>query len=172
MTLSILDIVEDTTVDGPGFRTAIYAAGCTHRCVGCHNLQSWDINNGKRMPVESLVNKILENDFADVTFTGGDPLFQPEGFTRLAYEIKKRSHKNIWCYTGMRYEKILENPIQFGLLQYIDVLVDGPFEQSLYHESLIFKGSSNQRIIDVQRSLKKSEIVLLQYNPFVEACLI
>lgn len=91
--LSIIDIIEDTTVDGPGFRTAIYAAGCPNQCPGCHNPESWDIKKGKPTPTEEILEKVLADDFADVTFSGGDPMFQPEGFTKLARAIKKRAGK-------------------------------------------------------------------------------
>ena len=96
--LSILDILEDTTVDGPGFRTAIYAAGCPNGCPGCHNPESWDINRGHWMSTEEILEKVLADNFADVTFSGGDPMFQPEGFTQLAHAIKERSRKNIGLY--------------------------------------------------------------------------
>ncbi|MCD7899587.1 MAG: anaerobic ribonucleoside-triphosphate reductase activating protein [Bacteroides sp.] len=169
MEISILDIVEDTTVDGPGFRTSIYAAGCGHRCPGCHNPESWDIRRGKLMSVDSLLEKILSDEFANVTFSGGDPLYQAEGFTQLAREIKLKSRKTIWCYTGLRFETILLNKKQAALLRYIDVLVDGRYEQSLRNESLLFRGSKNQRLIDVQSSLREGRVVSLEYNPFVVA---
>ena len=91
--LSILDILEDTTVDGPGFRTAIYAAGCPNGCPGCHNPESWDINRGHWMSTEEILEKVLADNFADVTFSGGDPMFQPEGFTQLAHAIKEGAGK-------------------------------------------------------------------------------
>jgi anaerobic ribonucleoside-triphosphate reductase activating protein len=78
--LSIFDIAEDTTVDGPDFRTAIYAAGCPHRCAGCHNPQSWDINNGTPRFIDWILEQVKKAEFANVTFSGGDPLFQVEGF--------------------------------------------------------------------------------------------
>ena len=95
--LSILDILEDTTVDGPGFRTAIYAAGCPNGCPGCHNPESWDINRGHWMSTDEILQKVLADEFADVTFSGGDPMFQPEGFAELACAIKHQSNKSIWC---------------------------------------------------------------------------
>ena len=158
--LAILRIVEDTMVDGPGFRTAIYAAGCTHHCLGCHNPQSWDIRAGREMTTEEILVPILADPFADVTFTGGDPMMQPEGFTELACAIKEQSHKTIWCYTGYTYETLLTMPAQRELLRHIDVLVDGPFIQDLRDEQLRFRGSSNQRTIDVQRSLEGSTVIL------------
>lgn len=158
--LAILRIIEDTTVDGPGFRTAVYAAGCTHHCPGCHNPQSWDIRAGRLMPVEEILHPILSDPFADVTFTGGDPMMQPEGFAELARAIKERSTKTIWCYTGYTYEQLLDQPARRELLNYIDVLVDGPFIQRLRDERLRFRGSSNQRLVDVPRSLKAGSAVL------------
>ena len=94
--LSIIDIIEDTTVDGPGFRTAIYAAGCPNKCPGCHNPESWDIHKGKKVRTEEIVEKVLTDEFANVTFSGGDPMFQPEGFTEVAKAIKEKSQKTIW----------------------------------------------------------------------------
>lgn len=160
--ISILDIVESTTVDGPGFRTAIYAAGCPNRCPGCHNPQSWDIDRGQMMPTESILQKILADPFAHVTFSGGDPMYQALGFAELAREIKARSEKTIWCYTGYLFEDILQSEEKKNLLQYIDVLVDGRFEQELADRSLLFRGSSNQRLIDVPQSLRQHCVVLWQ----------
>ena len=159
--ISILDIVEDTTVDGPGFRTTIYCAGCPNHCPGCHNPQSWDISNGHYVDVDDILEVILADPFADVTFSGGDPMFQPQGFTELAIAIKERSNKNIWCYTGCLFEQILENPVQRALLEQVDVLVDGRFIEALRDEQLRFRGSSSQRIIDVPRSLKEGKAVVL-----------
>ena len=160
-TISILEIVEDTTVDGPGFRTSVYSSGCPHHCPGCHNPQSWNIENGHAVEIEEILKVILADPFADVTFSGGDPMFQPEGFTALAKGIKQHSNKNIWCYTGFLFEILLQNPAQKALLEQIDVLVDGRFIEALKDEELRFRGSSNQRIIDVQASLEKGETVIM-----------
>lgn len=112
-----------------------------------------------------ILAKVLADNFADVTFSGGDPMYQPEGFTELACAIKEKSSKNIWCYTGYTFETLLRNPLQTKLLQYIDVLVDGKFKQELRDESLCFRGSKNQRLIDVQASLQAEEVVTYNYNP-------
>lgn len=165
--LSIIDILEDTAVDGPGFRTAIYAAGCPNTCPGCHNPESWDINKGKKVPIEEILDKVLDDEFANVTFSGGDPMFQPKGFTKLAKKIKAKSRKTIWCYTGYQFESLLRNPAQAALLPYIDVLVDGPYKQALRNEKLLFRGSSNQRLIDVQASLRDGKVIEYPYNPFI-----
>lgn len=153
--------MEDTTVDGPGFRTSVYSSGCPHHCPGCHNPQSWNISNGQPVDIEDILKVILDDPFADVTFSGGDPMFQPEGFTELAKAIRQHSNKNIWCYTGYLFEDLLRHSAQRALLEQIDVLVDGRFIEALRDEELRFRGSSNQRIIDVKRSLNEGNAVLL-----------
>ena len=159
--ISILDIVEDTMVDGPGFRTSIYCAGCPNACPGCHNPQSWDIRQGHDMSTDDIMKVIEADPFANVTFSGGDPMFQPEGFAELAQAIRARTDKDIWCFTGFRYEALLQNPRQRRLLEQLDVLVDGPFVKALRDETLVFRGSSNQRIINVPESLQQGTVVLL-----------
>lgn len=167
MKLSILNIIEDTTVDGPGFRTAIYCAGCINQCPGCHNPESWDINNGTDVDTEEIMQTIMSDDFANVTFSGGDPMYQAKGFAELARKIKQSSKKNIWCYTGYLFENLRESAETAELLRYIDVLVDGRFIESLKDEDLLFRGSSNQRLIDVQASLKENKTILYQYHPYI-----
>lgn len=162
--ISILRIVEDTTVDGPGFRTTIYAAGCPHHCLGCHNPQSWKKRNGTFMRVSDILQIILADPFADVTFSGGEPFAQVKEFTALAQAIKESSTKNIWCYTGYTLEEIMVSPYLSQLLPYIDVLVDGKFEEELYDESLLFRGSKNQRIIDIPKTLQCGEITLIDLD--------
>lgn len=150
-------------VDGPGFRTTIYCAGCPNACKGCHNPQSWDIKNGRMMSTQDIMRIIMADPFANVTFSGGDPMFQPEGFTELAEAIRRESDKTIWCYTGYLFENLLKNPKQRRLLELLDVLVDSPFVEKLRDPDLPFRGSSNQRIIDVQRSLREGHVVLADY---------
>ena len=162
--ISVLSIIEDTMVDGPGFRTSIYCAGCRHACPGCHNPQSWDFSGGRAMTTEEIMRVIVADPYANVTFTGGDPMYQPEGFAELARAIHERTQKDIWCYTGFTFEQLLGNPRQRALLEQIDVLVDGPFVKALRNDELIFRGSSNQRIIDVPRSLEEGCAVLLSLN--------
>lgn len=159
-TIRILDIVEDTMVDGPGLRTSVYCAGCSHRCAECHNRQSWDFNAGTEMSVDDIMERINENRFDDVTFSGGDPMYQPKGFTELAKRIHQTTTKNIWCYTGFRFEQLLKQPAQRELLEQIDVLVDGPYIAGIRDIQLCFRGSKNQRIIDVHKSLEEGNVVL------------
>lgn len=160
--LNILSIIEDTTVDGPGFRTSIYCAGCSHRCPGCHNPQSWTRDGGTEMSVEAVMQVIEADPFANVTFSGGDPMQQAEAFTELAKAIRARTNKNIWCYTGYTFEALQHMPAQRQLLEQVDVLVDGPFIQAQRDTSLRFRGSANQRLIDVPRSLSTGKVVAWQ----------
>lgn len=148
--LKISDILYETTTDGTGFRTSIYCQGCAHHCLGCHNPQTWDFNSGKNYNIKELYDIIMSDEFSDVTFTGGDPLFQVEGFTELAKMIKNNSNKTIWCYTGYTYEKIKENPKMSVLLPFLDVLVDGRFILEKRNTDLKFRGSDNQRIIHLK----------------------
>ena len=147
--LYIMDIIDGTVVDGPGFRLSIYCAGCEHKCKGCHNPQSWEMANGKEMDVEEILQAVKDSPW-NVTFSGGDPFFQAEGFAELARRIKAETAKTIWCYTGYTLEALKEenDPWKMELLRNIDVLVDGPFVQELRDEQLRFRGSSNQRIIE------------------------
>lgn len=159
--IRVLNVIEDTMVDGPGFRTSIYCAGCEHRCPGCHNPQSWAFDGGKEMDVASLMKIIMADPFANVTFTGGDPMYQAAGFAELARAIHTYSNKDIWCYTGFVYESLIHED-QRELLENLDVLVDGPFIQKLQDSDLLFRGSSNQRLIDVQESLYAGKVILWQ----------
>ena len=154
--LCILNIVHDTIVDGPGFRTSIYAAGCPHACKGCHNPQSWDRQNGHLVSIDELMDEIKKSPIANVTFSGGEPFMQAEGFISLAKRIRQETNKTIWCYTGFQYEKLLLNPVFSELLSHVDVLVDGRYMEELRDTSLRFRGSKNQRIIDVRGLLKVS----------------
>ena len=116
------------------------------------------------MTTEEIMRVIVADPYANVTFSGGDPMYQPEGFAELARAIHERTQKDIWCYTGFTFEQLLGNPRQRALLEQIDVLVDGPFVKALRNDELIFRGSSNQRIIDVPRSLEEGRAVLLSLN--------
>lgn len=149
--IRILDILEETMADGPGFRTSIYCAGCAHHCPGCHNPQSWDFKGGYEVTIEELLDIIKADEFANVTFSGGDPLYQVEAFTELARRIKTETDKTIWCYTGFTYEEIQADPRLSQILPYLDVLVDGPYVEALRDTNLRFRGSSNQRIIELDK---------------------
>ena len=145
--IRILEVLEQTMADGPGFRTSIYCAGCAHHCPGCHNPQSWDFNAGHLVSVEELLEIIKADDLSNVSFSGGDPFYQVDAFTNLARRIKEETSKTIWCWTGFTLEEIQADPHLAQLLPYLDVLVDGPFILEQRDTSLLFRGSPNQRII-------------------------
>lgn len=165
--ISVLKILEDTTVDGPGFRTSVYGAGCMHECPGCHNPESWHLYNGNRMDTDEILDIVQRNFLSQISFSGGDPFFQISGFTELARKIKQETRKNIWCYTGYTFEKILRAPALSGILPYIDVLVDGRFVMKKKNPGLHFRGSSNQRMIDIPKTLTTGKIILWK-DPFEE----
>lgn len=143
----VLDIRRGTTVDGPGFRTSIYFAGCNHACPGCHNPDSWDFNGGMPMTADEIMAVVEEEDF-DVTFSGGDPLMHPEAIAELAKRINEAGH-TVWIYTGYTWEEIIASPLLRLPLPWTEAVVEGPFIESLRDPDLLFRGSSNQRIIHV-----------------------
>lgn len=143
--MRIVDIVEGTSVDGPGLRTSIYFAGCDHRCPGCHNPQTWPHDAGRDFTIEQVMEVVRRADF-NVTFSGGDPMYQAENILPLARAIKDAGY-TIWCYTGFTLEQLKDVPGAPELLKLIDVLVDGPYIAALRDTTLPFRGSSNQRVI-------------------------
>ena len=146
-------------VDAPRFRTSIYCAGCRHQRPGCHNPQSWAFDQGREMTTDELMHIIEQDPYANVTFSGGDPMYQCDGFAELARAIHRKTNKDIWCYTGFTFETLITRA-QRELLYELDVLVDGPYIERLRDTELLFRGSSNQRIIDVQASLYAGTVVL------------
>ncbi len=160
--------------NGIGVRTSLFVSGCTHKCKGCFNSEAWDFNYGKPFTeqVENTIIESLNSDYIDgLSLLGGEP-FEPSNQKALLPFIKKVKqiypNKNIWCYTGyLMDEELLKNSrakteYTLEMLKHIDVLVDGKFVEELKDITLLFKGSKNQRVIDVQKSLEKGEIVL--YN--------
>lgn len=160
LSIRILDIRYGTSVDGIGLRTSLYCAGCENHCPGCHNPQSWDERGGTPISVDELFRLIVDADM-NVTFSGGDPMLHPEGFIALAQMIKQHTNKTIWCYTGYRFEELMTHPLRSELVRLCDVLVDGRYMESERDLTLHFRGSRNQRIIDVSRSLQ-GEVYLIE----------
>lgn len=152
--MNLLYTYPETIVDGEGIRYSIYLAGCSHRCSGCHNPESWDPTAGEVLTEErtlDIIREIKQNPLLDgVTFSGGDPFFYPEAFLLLTKRVKEETKLNIWCYTGYTYKEIQAAPRLAAILPYIDVLVEGRFIEALYSPYLQFRGSSNQQIIRLQ----------------------
>ena len=156
--LRVLHVVEGTSVDGPGLRTSIYLAGCSHHCPGCHNPESWDMNGGEERTLDELMDIIAYNE-APVTFSGGDPLAQAQPLALLINRIKQELGYNVWCYTGYTWQQVTQQPQLMAVVRQLDVLVDSPFLMAERDTKLRFRGSRNQRLIDVQSTLSQGHIV-------------
>ncbi|MFI3260811.1 MAG: anaerobic ribonucleoside-triphosphate reductase activating protein [bacterium] len=156
------EIITDSIVDGVGLRAVIWFQGCSHNCKNCHNPETHPFNIGIKYSLEELYEKI--DDFINqdgVTFSGGDPMFQPESFLEVLKYTKSKGY-NIWCYTGYTYEELSKmKPIYLEILKYIDVLVDGRYDESLQTLNAKYRGSSNQRVIDIKKTLESESVVTL-----------
>jgi len=153
----IAGVEKQSMVDGPGIRYSLFLQGCKHHCKNCHNPQTWDLEGGILVDYDDVLSDILKSKFNRITISGGEPFLQPEMLAKLCKDLKENNF-NIWVYTGYTYEHLPNT----DALKYIDVLVDGLFVEKLKDLSLKFKGSSNQRIIDVQETLKQNKVIL--YN--------
>lgn len=149
--------------NGVGIRSSIFVTGCTHHCPECFNLEYQDFNAGKLWTEKetALIIKYLKDENVEgLTLIGGEPMQNTDGLIPLVQTIKKEVHKNIWVYSGYTWEEILADPKRTALLKECDVLVDGRFVNALKDPMLRFRGSSNQRVIDIQKSLAAGKIVL------------
>lgn len=164
--LRIAGTVDDSIVDGPGIRFTIFTQGCSHRCKGCHNPQTHDPMQGTAVTVDELWRKIKQNRLlSGVTFSGGEPFDQPRPLVELAL-LCREDGLNIWAYSGYSYEDLLNDTSLVGaadLLRLCDVLVDGLYMEALGSFELKWRGSSNQRIIDVPASLDAGSVVELEF---------
>ena len=160
-------IVEDTTVDGPGWRSSVYCAGCRHACQGCHNPETWPFVAGEKVSVDEIMERLSHTE-GNITFSGGDPMYQAKAFTELARRIRVELERTIWCYTGFTFEEVLADKDMSRMLPYLEVLVDGPFVEAEKSLDLMFRGSRNQRLVDVQKSLETGRVVEFEWNPFPE----
>lgn len=152
--------------DGPGLRMVLWCQGCKVGCKGCHNPETHCMNGGKEYYIEDIVMFINANykHHQGLTLSGGDPFLQPKECKEIVNSIKKLG-LDIWAYCGNTFEQLLEDPDKLELLKVCDVLVDGPYMEKKRDVSLAFRGSKNQRIIDVQKSLRQGEVVLYgEYN--------
>lgn len=160
--IRISGIVTDSIVDGPGLRIAVFAQGCVHNCKGCHNPQTHDLKGGKITTVKKILDIIDKTLLLDgLTLTGGEPFLQVEGLTILANEAKKRG-LSVLTFTGYTWEEIAYKDKFMPLINESDHIIDGRFEEKLRSLSLNFRGSTNQRIIDVKETLKIGEVVEIE----------
>ncbi len=166
-TLRIAGIVKESIVDGPGIRYVVFTQGCKHHCKGCHNPETHSFEGGTLIETGTILKEIARNPLLDgVTLSGGEPFEQAESLVELAQEIK-RLNLHLMVYTGYTYEELLENsnsrPSWRELLQLTDILVDGRFEIEKRDLRLVFKGSSNQRIIDMNKTRLNAQIILVDF---------
>lgn len=166
----IAGIENNSIVDGEGWRYVIFTQGCSHKCKGCHNPHTWSFQGGKEFNEEEALNEIKSNALLDgITLSGGDPFFQAEELIAFVKEVKQLG-MSVWAYTGFNFEEFLLfknnckcddriNIHMINLLNYIDVLVDGPFIESKKSMECKYRGSTNQRIIDVKESLLENQII-------------
>jgi len=161
--MRIAGIMDDSIVDGPGLRLTVFTQGCTHNCPGCHNPESHDPMGGKEMSVAEIIEMIDDNPLLDgVTLSGGDPFCQPADSALIAAAAKERG-LNVWTYSGWTFEQLVKmgenDPAVLDLLRNTDVLVDGPFILAQRSLEVKWRGSRNQRLIDVARSLSAGTAV-------------
>ena len=158
--LDLAGIVEDSIVDGPGIRTTVFGQGCPHHCEGCQNPETWEFGCGTPMAVERILEIVKANRLCrGVTFSGGEPFAQAEGYAELAEALKAKGYE-IASYSGYTFEALLNGtPAQKKLLGLLDVLIDGPFIRAEKSLEIAFRGSRNQRILDVPKSLAAGEAV-------------
>ena len=164
MKLRIAGIANDSIVDGPGLRLTVFTQGCPHRCPGCHNPQTHDFSGGNEGDTADIIAKIKRNPLLDgVTLSGGEPFCQPEACAEIALAARDAG-LNVWSYSGYTFEELCEQgtEAQRALLMELDVLVDGRFELAKRSLECRFRGSSNQRLVDVPASLKAGYAVELE----------
>jgi len=158
--IELAGISGDSIVDGPGIRTTVFAQGCPHHCPGCHNPETWPFSGGTPMEEERILEIIRSNPLCrGVTFSGGEPFAQAEGFARLGRMLKEAGYE-VASYSGYTFEQLLHGtPAQKALLETLDVLIDGPYLQAERSLELNFRGSRNQRILRVPQSLAEGRAV-------------
>lgn len=160
--MKIYGFVQDSIVDGPGFRFVCFTQGCPHHCIGCHNPDSHDPCGGKEMTTDEIIAQMRSNPLTDgLTLSGGEPFLQAEDCLTLA-RAAHESGLNVWAYSGWTFEELAEHgtAAQQALLRELDVLVDGLYRQEERSLTLHWRGSKNQRVIDVQATLATHDIVL------------
>lgn len=164
--LRVASIVQDSAVDGPGLRLTVFAQGCPHRCYGCHNPQTHDLDGGYLTTVGDVLRKVLDNPLlAGITLSGGEPFLQADAMAVLARAVRDLG-LTVWVYSGWTFEQLLNIDGARHLLRLCDVLVDGPFIRAQKSYGSLYRGSANQRLIDLPASLRGGESVELILDPF------
>jgi len=165
--IRLAGVEKESTVDGPGFRYVIFTQGCPHHCLGCHNPETHDFNGGRIESIDNIVQDIQKNPLLKgITLSGGEPFLQAKNLVKLVQKLPQNRY-TLMTYTGFKYEYLMENANNengyLELLQHTDVLIDGKFEIENKSEDAKFRGSTNQRAIDVKQSLKKGYVVEYEF---------
>ncbi len=166
MKIKLAGLVADSIVDGPGFRFTVFTQGCPHHCEGCHNPQTHDFEGGRYADCDKIIEKIKQNKLtAGVTFSGGEPFCQPEPCAYLAKHLKEAGY-HLMCFTGYTFEQLMEmckkNNYVKDFLLLLDIIIDGKFILEQRSLELKYKGSRNQRTIDVQKSLRQGRVIEIE----------
>lgn len=153
--------------NGPGLRLSLFTSGCTHHCKGCFQPETWNFKNGEPFTLETqkyIIEKSKNKYIAGLSLLGGDPLDNVDGILPLLQEYRKTfaATKSIWLWTGYLFEEILKDDLKSKVLPFIDVLIDGKFEENLKDITLKYKGSTNQRVIDVKKSVDTHTVILYE----------
>ena len=158
--MRIANTVDDSIVDGPGLRFVVFAQGCEHRCPACHNPETQPLGGGSEIDPAELAARFGKNPLTEgLTLSGGEPFLQAAPCAQLAHAAHAVGW-TVWAYSGYTYEQLLQRPDAMQLLRELDVLVDGPFIEAQKRYALLFRGSENQRLIDVPKSLATGAVVL------------
>ena len=161
--IRVAGVEEESIVDGEGIRYVVFCQGCKHHCEGCHNPDLWNFYDGEWVDPETIYERMQQNELlSGLTLSGGDPIEQAYRLIPLAKKVKQKY--TVWLYTGYLFEDLLKNKDARELLNYVDVVVDGPFILKERDLTLRFKGSKNQRIIDVKKSLSEGKTIIYELN--------
>lgn len=162
--IRIAGIIPESYTDGKGIRYVIFMQGCNHKCPGCQNPETWDFKGGYLKDIKDILEEIGDNPLLDgVTISGGDPLCNIDDTKKIVNAIRtKYNNLSIWVYTGFTYEECLNDKNKNDIIESIDVLVDGPFINEMRCLDKPFKGSSNQRMIDIKETIKTGKVVEVQ----------
>ncbi|MDR0396572.1 MAG: anaerobic ribonucleoside-triphosphate reductase activating protein [Oscillospiraceae bacterium] len=167
MTLRVSDIIWESIVDGPGFRCAVFAQGCDHNCDGCHNPQTWNKYDGNSVDIDGIIQNMRKNPLLrGITLSGGEPFMQADAMAELARKARAAGY-DVVAYTGYTFDELMERsacePGILALLEQVDLLIDGPYDKHCRNLNLLFRGSENQRLVDVKKSLMdKNEVFLVK----------
>ena len=168
-TIRISGVVRESIVDGPGIRYVLFTQGCPHHCKNCHNPDTHDYNGGKLVDIDIIIKDILRNPLLQgVTISGGDPFVQATNIAILLNKLKEKTNLNTIVFTGFKYDYLLKNSNDTNnylkLLSTADILIDGKFEETLKDPNLMFRGSSNQEVIDLKKSLANNNKILYKFE--------